>query len=98
MLILTNVERVSINFGQPDETPIEEMSLLQARQWFDEGQFPPGSMGPKMLAAIQFLDATDNSTARVVIGPLDRAFDALAGRVGTCIARDKESKQAVVPP
>lgn len=86
MMMLTNVDRVRLNFGRPDERTIERMNVDEARQWLDEGQFPPGSMGPKIQGAINYLSAADNS-ARVVIGPLEQATDAMAGRVGTCITK-----------
>ena len=87
MLTLTNVDRVCINFSKPDERAIEEMTLEQAQAWLDQGQFPPGSMGPKIQGAIQFLQASDKKRARAVIGPLFQAGDALAGRIGTCITK-----------
>lgn len=87
MLVLTNVDRVSINFGKPDEQPIDHMTVEQAQRWLDEGQFAPGSMGPKVQGAIGFLSRVANENARVIIGPLDRATDALAGRIGTCITK-----------
>lgn len=87
MLILTNIDRVSINYGNPDEQAVERMTIAEAQTWLDDGQFPPGTMGPKIEGAIQFLNASDNPTARVIIGPLDRAADAFAGRTGTCITK-----------
>lgn len=87
MMILTNVDHVSINFGKPNVRPIDRMTVDQAKQYRDEGQFPAGSMGPKIEGAINFLDAVDDGNARVIIGPLHRAADAVAGRVGTCITK-----------
>jgi carbamate kinase len=87
MMILTNVDRVSINFGGPDERPIERMTIEQARHWLDEGQFSPGSMGPKIQSAVNYLSAAADG-ARVIIGPLERATEALAGHTGTLITRD----------
>ena len=63
------------------------MTVAEAQRRLADGQFPPGSMGPKMEAAISFLEATDNPKASVIIGPLDRATEAVAGRVGTCITK-----------
>ncbi len=82
MLILTNVERVCINHGKVDEQGIDRMTVDEARAWLDEGQFPPGSMGPKIQGAIDFLNSASDD-ARVVIGPLDRPLDAVAGKTGT---------------
>lgn len=87
MVILTNVERVMINFGRSDEKPIDHMTLDQARGWLDEGQFPPGSMGPKVQGAINYLSSSTKDGARVIIGPLDRAGDTLSGEVGTTITK-----------
>jgi len=87
MMILTDVDRVRLNFGKPDETEIETMTVAEARRHLDDGQFPPGTMGPKVCGAIDFLDASDRADAYVVIGPLDKAVDAVAGRVGTRITK-----------
>lgn len=86
LVILTNVERVCINFGNSSEQSVDRMTLQQAREWLAEGQFPPGSMGPKIQSAVQFLSAAGDG-AKVVIGPLERAPEAVAGRLGTCITR-----------
>ena len=88
MMILTNVERVALNFGRSDERPIETMSVAQAERWLAEGQFPAGTMGPKVQGAIDFLNATDKPGARVIIGPLDRAAEAVAGKVGTHVTKN----------
>ncbi len=87
MLILTNIDRVSINFRTPDERSVDVMTVDQAQAWLDEGQFPAGSMGPKIQGAINFLNASDKPQAHVIIGPLDRAADAVAGRIGTRITK-----------
>jgi carbamate kinase len=87
MMILTTVERVCINFGKPDERPIERMTVADAEQFLREGQFPSGSMGPKIQGAIEFLRASTNGHARVVVGPLERASEAMEGRVGTWIVK-----------
>ena len=87
MMILTNVDRVRINYQKPDERAIEQMTLDQAQAWLDEGQFPPGSMGPKVQGAVDFLKASSRADARVIIGPLDQAAEAVEGRVGTCITK-----------
>ena len=87
MMILTDVDNVCINFGKSDEQAIARMTLAEAKRWFEEGQFPPGSMGPKMAGAIDFLENCDNNSASVIIGPLHRAADAFAGRTGTRIVK-----------
>ena len=87
MMILTNVDHVSINFGKPDERPVERMTVDEGRQWLDEGQFPEGSMGPKIQGAINFLTGTNKPDAYVLIAPLHNAADAMKGKVGTRITK-----------
>lgn len=87
LMVLTAVERVAIRFGKPDQQQLERMTLPQAKTWLMQGEFPAGSMGPKIQAAIDFLDHAPRPDAVVVIGPLDRAVDSLAGKSGTRITR-----------
>ena len=87
MMILTNVDQVSIDFGKPQERAVDHMTVTQARQWLREGQFPDGSMGPKIRGALNFLDATDNPDAYAVIGPLRAAAEAVSGKTGTRITK-----------
>jgi len=87
LIILTAIDRVCINYGQPDEREIEHMTIDEVKKWMAEDQFPPGSMGPKMQGAINFLDASHKPDARVIIGHLDRAADALTGKSGTTITK-----------
>ncbi len=87
MMILTNVDRISIDFGKPTQRSLEHMTLAQAQRFMDEGQFPAGSMGPKVQGAINFVRASRNGEASVIIGPLHRAVDAVAGRIGTRITK-----------
>jgi carbamate kinase len=54
-IILTNVDRVYLNYGAPDEEPIAVMTVKQAEEYLSQGQFPPGSMGPKIKAAIEYI-------------------------------------------
>jgi carbamate kinase len=84
-LILTAVDRVAIDYGKPTQRSIEHMSLAEAQQWQDAGQFPPGSMGPKIDGAIRFLRQAKVSSSEAIIAPLDRACDAVHGRAGTRI-------------
>jgi carbamate kinase len=55
-LILTNVEKVKLNFGKPDEREIDRMTLAEAKRYLSEGHFLAGSMGPKVNACIRFLE------------------------------------------
>ena len=83
LLILTDVERVFVNYGKPDQRAVEKMTVQECRKYLADGQFPSGSMGPKIESAVSFLS---NSTGkRVSIGPLERAEETLHGRAGTTI-------------
>lgn len=88
MAVLTNIEQVCINFGKPDQKEIEQMTVSEAQAWFDEGQFPPGTMGPKIEGALNFLKTAQKPDARVVIGPLFKAADTVAGKAGTTITKN----------
>jgi carbamate kinase len=81
-VILTNVNRVSLNFGQPDETPIPVMTIEEAKKHYDEGQFPPGSMGPKIKAAIEYIQGGGKE---VLITSASHLKAALINRAGTKI-------------
>lgn len=55
-MILTGVDKVSLDFGKPSQRAIDVMNVQQAKQWLDEGQFPPGSMGPKIRSAVEYVE------------------------------------------
>ena len=63
------------------------MTIDDAQRWLDEGQFPPGSMGPKVQGALNFLRASHKPNARAIIAHLAHASDALAGNTGTVIVK-----------
>jgi carbamate kinase len=87
-VIATGIDKVALNFGQPDQTPIDRMTVAEAKAHLVAGQFPPGSMGPKIEAAIDYLERVDNGGARVIICDLQRLMDAIRGREGTWIEPD----------
>jgi carbamate kinase len=87
-IILTGVDRVSRDFKKPTETPIAQMDVPLARRLLSEGQFPPGSMGPKIDAAIRYIEAGGRE---VLIARAETLPDALEGRTGTIIRREKTS-------
>ena len=72
LMILTAVDYVSIDFGKPGERQIKSMTADEASKWLAEGQFPAGSMGPKVQAAIQFIRHSRAVNPQVIIGPLER--------------------------
>ena len=67
LLISTGVEKVAINFGKPDQRWIDSMTVEEATRYTAEGQFPPGSMGPKMEACLRFVQASANPNAVALI-------------------------------
>ena len=87
LVILTNVERVCLDFGRSSQREIERATVDEVEGWLAEGQFAEGSMGPKIEGAIRFVRGSDRPEARAIIGSLTRAADAVAGRTGTLIAR-----------
>ena len=89
IVFLSTVECVALDFGQPTQRNIERMTIEDAQRWLDEGQFPVGSMGPKVQGAINFLNASSKPHARAIIGHLSHAADVLAGTTGTLIVKDE---------
>lgn len=81
LIILTAVDRVAINWGKPDQQEIESMTIAQAQQYCDEGQFAPGSMLPKVEAAMQFVNSSANKSA--IIASLEKVPEAIAHKSGT---------------
>ncbi len=82
LLISTAVERVALNFGKPNQRWLEHMTLAEARRYLAEGQFPAGSMGPKIEAAIQYLE--EGGKEAIITNP-ENIARALAGEGGTHI-------------
>lgn len=80
LLIVTAVNRVAINFGKPDQRELDEIAVADLKKLYAEGHFPPGSMGPKIDAAIRFIEGGGK---RAIIGHLDSAVPALLGETGT---------------
>ena len=83
LLILTDVEKVFINYGKPDQRALDRMNVQECRKYLAQGQFPEGSMGPKIQSAVSFLSGS--SGRRVVIASLEKAEEALKGSAGTTI-------------
>ena len=83
LVILTAVEKVSINFKKPDQKDLDRMSAAEAKQYIKEGYFAPGSMLPKIEAALNFVESKPGRIA--IITSLDKAVDAIEGRAGTTI-------------
>jgi len=81
-VILTGVARVSLDFGKPNERAIDRMTADEAEKHLREGQFPAGSMGPKIEAAVQFVRG---GGSEVVITDVEHLREGLEGRAGTRI-------------
>jgi carbamate kinase len=87
MMILTAVPRVAVDFGKPQQRNLARVGLSEMRRYQAAGHFPPGSMGPKVEAALRFLESGGR---RVVITSLDTAVPALRGETGTHIVHDRD--------
>lgn len=85
MMILTSVPRVAIHFGTQKERGLDNISLSELQSYHAEGHFSPGSMGPKVEAAIRFLKRGGKS---VIIAALEEALPALRGEAGTRITKN----------
>ena len=83
LLILTEVEKVAVNFGKPEQKDLDQLSLAQAAQYAREGQFGVGSMLPKVQAAMRFVRYDPEKEA--IITSLDKCLEALEGKTGTHI-------------
>ncbi len=83
LVILTAVEKVAIHFGKPDQTELDELTPETAQRYIDAGEFAPGSMLPKVQAALQFAQSDPGRMS--LITELDRAADGIAGKTGTIV-------------
>jgi len=82
LLLLTDVRKVYLNYGQPDQTELDDLSIEQAHYYLDNGHFHKGSMEPKVRAAVEFMEAGGDLAA---IGSIEEGYDVLKGRAGTRI-------------
>ncbi|PWM15064.1 MAG: carbamate kinase [Clostridia bacterium] len=83
LIILTAVEKVAVNFGKPDQRGLDELTPEEARRYIAEGQFAPGSMLPKVEAAVKFAESKPGRKALITL--LEKARDGIAGKTGTVI-------------
>lgn len=89
LVILTGVSKVAIHYGKPDMKELDAITLEECKQYLAEGEFPAGSMGPKIEAAIMFVE---NSGGEAIITSIDDMKEALAGKGGTRILGSKEKR------
>lgn len=83
LIILTAVEKVAVNFGKPNQQWLDRMTPAEALAYAEEGQFAPGSMLPKVQAAVKFAQSKPGRAALITL--LERARDGIAGATGTVI-------------
>lgn len=83
LLILTEVEKAAIHFKKPDQKDLDMITVEEAEKYIEEGHFAPGSMLPKVQAAVKF--AKSGEGRKAIITSLFKAVDALEGKTGTCI-------------
>lgn len=83
LVILTAVEKVAVNFGKPDQQWLDELTPEMAARYIEEGQFAPGSMLPKVQAALAFAQSGTGRSSLITL--LERAADGIAGKTGTIV-------------
>jgi carbamate kinase len=83
LVVLTAVEQVSINFGKPNQKNLSSITVEEAKTYIEEGHFAPGSMLPKIRAALTFVEAKEGRKA--IITSLEKAREAIEGKAGTVI-------------
>ena len=85
LVILTAVEKVAVNFGKPDQKWLDHMTPAEALSYADQGQFAPGSMLPKVQAAVEFAQSAPGRSALITL--LEKAKEGIQGRTGTVICQ-----------
>jgi carbamate kinase len=84
LMILTNVDKVYLNYNTLHQKPLENVTLEEIKKYYKDGHFPPGDMGPKVLAAIRFLE---HGGKKAIISHVEKGWSALQGKTGTHIQR-----------
>lgn len=82
LLLLTGVDKVALDFGRPGARNLDGMTAAEARRYYEEGHFPDGSMGPKVMAAVEFIEG---GGGEAIIASPALAFEAVGGGAGTRI-------------
>ena len=83
LIILTAVEKVSIHFGKPDQQDLDRLTAEEARKYIADGEFAPGSMLPKVQAALAFAESAPERETLITL--LEKARDGINGKTGTVI-------------
>jgi len=84
LFILTNVEKVFLNYGEKNQKALSDVKLDDLKKYYAEGHFAEGSMRPKILAAIRFLESGGK---KVIISHIEKGYDAFIGKTGTHITK-----------
>ena len=87
LIILTAVEKAAVNFGKPNQKWLDRLTPEEAEVYMAEGHFAPGSMLPKVQAAVEFAKSAPRRSALITL--LEKARDGVAGRTGTVITTEK---------
>ena len=85
LIILTAVEKAAINYGKENQKWLDDVKVEEMKMYVEEGQFAPGSMKPKVEAAIEFAESKEGRYALITL--LERAKDGIAGKTGTRISK-----------
>jgi len=84
LVIVTDVPQVALNFGAPEQRPLDRLTLAEAKRYHAEGQFPPGTMGPKVEAIVRFLEA---GGTRAIVTDAEHLAAAVQGKAGTVFVK-----------
>ncbi len=85
LMILTEIDRVALNFNKPNQLDLDHMSIEEAEKYMKEGHFAPGSMLPKIQAAVMYVK--ENPGKKAIITSLFKSIEALEGQTGTVISK-----------
>jgi carbamate kinase len=85
LLILTDVEKVYLKYNTPAQHPLDHVTFKELREHYVNGEFPEGSMGPKILAALRFIEYGGE---QVIISNIEQGWEALQGKTGTHITKN----------
>ena len=85
LVILTGVDKVCLNFGTPEEKPLDYLTVREAKEYMEQGQFGEGTMLPKIQAAVEYIG--DSAIRKVLITRLLEQKSAVGGQSGTMIGK-----------
>ena len=86
LMILTSVERVSLGYHTQEEKLLDTITVKEAKEYMEQGQFEPNTMLPKMQASVEFVESGEGRKA--VITSIDKAIEGYEGKTGTVIVKE----------